>query len=248
MSPWQGRSAAGTILAAALGLVAGVAGSEPARSLVGASGTPAVGELVLQQWHDPRRDEPGHPSWRSPRADAADVRREHHVTRLVEEWADLRPGMNVAELGAGGGFFTVRFARAVQPSGLVWAGDEDPRLVRALAWERNAQGIYNIVPYRAAAGALALPPSTFDLVTSLDAPGFDACAGDRLHAYVRGVAEALRPGGRWLLTVAETGGRCGPPSPDAVEALARGRFELVRRQRLAVHGAWRGSAMLFHRR
>jgi predicted methyltransferase len=35
----------------------------------------------------------------------------------------LQPGNQVADLGAGGGYFTVRLARAVAPSGVVYAVD-----------------------------------------------------------------------------------------------------------------------------
>jgi tRNA A58 N-methylase Trm61 len=44
----------------------------------------------------------------------------------------IRPGSHVADVGAGSGFFTVRLARAVGPSGRVFAVDVNPETVRDL--------------------------------------------------------------------------------------------------------------------
>jgi len=45
----------------------------------------------------------------------------------------LKPGMKVAEIGAGTGYFVVRLARAVGPSGRAYAVDIEPGMVRHLA-------------------------------------------------------------------------------------------------------------------
>ena len=44
----------------------------------------------------------------------------------------VRPGSRVADVGAGSGFFTVRLARAVGPTGRVFAVDVNPEVVRDL--------------------------------------------------------------------------------------------------------------------
>ena len=48
--------------------------------------------------------------------------------RVIEALA-LEPGARVADLGAGGGYFTFRLADATGPDGLVYAVDVDPGML-----------------------------------------------------------------------------------------------------------------------
>ncbi|MEH3107976.1 MAG: methyltransferase domain-containing protein [Sphingomonas fennica] len=62
--------------------------------------------------------------------------------RTVIRWAGVRPGMSVADVGAGEGYYTVRLARAVAPGGRVVAQDIVPdyraRLAARIAREKVA--------------------------------------------------------------------------------------------------------------
>lgn len=49
------------------------------------------------------------------------------IERLV-----LKPGMVVADIGAGTGFFALPFAGAVDPAGVVWAVDVQPAMLKML--------------------------------------------------------------------------------------------------------------------
>src|SRR5260221_6963528 len=60
-------------------------------------------------------DDPERDSWQEP----------EEVVRAL----GLKPGATVADLGAGTGYFTVRFARPVGPKGRVLAVDIDPKLL-----------------------------------------------------------------------------------------------------------------------
>src|SRR5215218_8079306 len=60
--------------------------------------------------------------------------------RVVAELG-LGPGDRVADLGAGGGYFTFRLARAVGPSGVVYAVDTDRDMPAALAARAVKQGL-----------------------------------------------------------------------------------------------------------
>ena len=62
----------------------------------------------------------------------------------------LAPGARVADLGAGGGYFTFRLARAVGPTGLVYAVDVDPGMVDFLAEQAAEQALANVRPVLAA--------------------------------------------------------------------------------------------------
>jgi ubiquinone/menaquinone biosynthesis C-methylase UbiE len=85
--------------------------------------------------------------------------------RVVSELA-LSPGDRVADLGAGGGYFTFRLADAVGPSGKVYAVDVDPdmtELVSEMAEERRADQVEVIL---AKPHDPMLPEGRVDLVFS----------------------------------------------------------------------------------
>ena len=56
----------------------------------------------------------------------------------------LRSGAVVADVGAGGGFLTVRLARAVEPGGRVIAVDTDKRVVQRLQTRVQQEGLTNV--------------------------------------------------------------------------------------------------------
>lgn len=58
-----------------------------------------------------------------------------HPERVIESLS-ITPGQRVADLGAGGGYFTFRLASAVGPAGVVYALDVDPGMTAFL--ERSA--------------------------------------------------------------------------------------------------------------
>lgn len=60
--------------------------------------------------------------------------------RDVVERLGLKPGSVVADIGAGTGFFTLPFARAVEPEGIVWAVDVQPEMLRLLRQKLQSEG------------------------------------------------------------------------------------------------------------
>ena len=76
--------------------------------------------------------------------------------RVVADLA-LAPGARVADLGAGGGYFTFRLARAVGPTGLVYAVDVDTSMVDFLAEQATEQDLANVHPVLAASDDPRLP-------------------------------------------------------------------------------------------
>lgn len=63
---------------------------------------------------------------------------EPDTTRLVEEI--VRPGMHVLDVGANVGYYTLLLARAVGPSGRVWAFEPTSTFARDLTWHVEHNG------------------------------------------------------------------------------------------------------------
>ena len=81
--------------------------------------------------------------------------------------ARLTEGMRVADLGAGAGFFARAAARAVGPTGEVWAVDACPGLWPRLKSLALAEGLRNVEVVGGISDALRgthLPDASFDLV------------------------------------------------------------------------------------
>ena len=112
------------------------------------------------------------------------------VDRVVEALA-LRPGMRVADLGAGSGVFTVPLAKAVGPDGRVYPIDIDTGLLAIVADKAKAEGLANVETVVAGQTDPRLP-ELVDLIFLCDTlhhlPDQDS--------YVRQFAKLLRPGGR----------------------------------------------------
>jgi cyclopropane fatty-acyl-phospholipid synthase-like methyltransferase len=102
----------------------------------------------------------------------------------------LRPGDRVCDVGAGPGYFTLRLARAVGPTGQVFAVEAEPRMVEVLRARLAEHGIENVHTTLATDGA-ALPPEPVDRILIVNA--YHHFAGG--EAYLRALAGALRPGG-----------------------------------------------------
>lgn len=103
----------------------------------------------------------------------------------------LAPGAVACDLGAGPGYFAIRMARAVGPSGRVHAIDVEPRMLEILARRVGEAGVTNVVPHLATGGE-ASPPEPCDLVLVVNAfHHFPDGAGT-----LRRLAAMLRPGGR----------------------------------------------------
>ena len=124
-------------------------------------------------------------------ADGPGRDRWQHPDQVVGSLA-VRRGARVADIGAGGGYFTFRFARAVGPSGKVYAVDVDETALRDIeAWARSER-MRNVVAVRGGAGDPLLPAAGVDLVFLCDTYHHLA---DPV-SYFRNVRRYLKPGGR----------------------------------------------------
>lgn len=82
---------------------------------------------------------------------------------LVERLG-LRRGLVVADIGAGTGFFTLPFARAVEPAGIVWAVDLQPEMLHLLRQKLQSEGATRDVrPVEGDAACTHLPDAACDV-------------------------------------------------------------------------------------
>src|SRR5262250_1992668 len=77
---------------------------------------------------------------------------------------NLKPGDRVADLGAGGGYFTFRLADAVGPTGRVFAVDVDDDMLAYLRDRVAAESRVNVQVVRAEPDDPQLPDGRIDLV------------------------------------------------------------------------------------
>jgi ubiquinone/menaquinone biosynthesis C-methylase UbiE len=121
------------------------------------------------------------------------------IEREKEERGDLmlaelrlQPGMNVADIGAGTGYYTRRIAPRVGPQGKVYAVDVQPPMVRLLETASRQPGLSNIVPILGSEDDTRLPARSIDLALMVDVYH----ELEFPHEVLASVVLALRPGGR----------------------------------------------------
>lgn len=83
--------------------------------------------------------------------------------KQVIDLLGIKPGMTVADLGAGNGYFSFEFAQAVGSQGKVYAVEIDPERAAALRVEIARRKISNIIVVDGTASDPLLPDAAIDL-------------------------------------------------------------------------------------
>jgi ubiquinone/menaquinone biosynthesis C-methylase UbiE len=107
----------------------------------------------------------------------------------------LKPGMAVADVGAGTGLFTRMFSRAVGPSGKVYAVDISEEFVEHVEKTARQQNVKNIVGVVCTPDSVALRPASIDLAFICDTYHHF----EYPHKTMRSIHKALRPKGQVVL-------------------------------------------------
>lgn len=155
-----------------------------------------------QKWakvfDDPKRD-----AWQKP----------HEVIQALA----LKPDAVIADIGAGTGYFTVRFAHMV-PNGRVYGVDTESDMVKHLAERAQRSGLKNVT---AVAGAPDNPrlPEKADVIVLVDVYHH---VEDR-ERYFRKLQDVLKAGGRVAIIDFHLDSPVGPPKharmpPEQVKA------------------------------
>jgi ubiquinone/menaquinone biosynthesis C-methylase UbiE len=119
----------------------------------------------------------------------------------------IADGATVADIGAGGGWFTVRLARRVGPRGVVYAQDVQVPMLEAIQRRVDREGLKNVRTVKGEVGDPHLAPGSVDVVLIVDS----------YHEFtdpvelLRHLASALKPGGRiGVVNFTKRGGGPGP--------------------------------------
>lgn len=83
--------------------------------------------------------------------------------QIIEAIA-LKPGQSIADIGAGGGYFSLRFAEIVKEEGRVYAVDAKPEFLEYVKNSAKERGLNNIMPILVKEDRLNLPKKSLDFI------------------------------------------------------------------------------------
>lgn len=109
--------------------------------------------------------------------------------------AKIPPGARVADIGAGTGLYSLMFANAVGPAGVVYAVDIEPRFLKLIGQRAADLDVGNVVAVLGRDEDVTLPPSSVDVVFIADTYHYFS---DRA-AIMATIQDALAEGGRLII-------------------------------------------------
>ena len=107
----------------------------------------------------------------------------------------LKPGMTVADIGAGTGYMALRMAKRVEPSGRVYANDLQPEMLRLLRENAGRALITNVETVLGTESDPKLPKGQIDLVLLVDVYH----EFSQPQKMLQNIRESLKPDGRLVL-------------------------------------------------
>lgn len=133
----------------------------------------------------------------------------------VMDALQIGEGSVVADLGAGGGWFTVRLARQVGPNGKVYAEDVQSQMIGAIQRRVNREGLRNVETVLGNQVDAKLPPASLDAVLVVDAYG----ELQQPVTLLKNLARSLKPTGLiGIVNYKKDGGGPGPDMEYRVDA------------------------------
>jgi ubiquinone/menaquinone biosynthesis C-methylase UbiE len=135
------------------------------------------------------------------------------IDRLIQV-LDLKPGVTVADVGAGSGELSISVAKRVAPNGTVYSTEIDPKKLDKIRQAVQKAGLHNVVVIAGANDDTRLPPNCCDAI-------FLRRVYHHLTEPVdmdRSLYLAMRPGGRLAIIDFEPSQRPGEPPPPGVPA------------------------------
>ena len=123
-----------------------------------------------------------------------------HTDRMISE-IGLKPGMSVADIGCGGGYFTWRFAKMVGDTGMVYATEINADALKYLETFKAEAGADNILPKVTRMNEAGLPKNSVDVIymCSMYHAVYITDIEFVKDSFIGTVKKALRPGGRLVI-------------------------------------------------
>ena len=121
-------------------------------------------------------------------------REKEERTDLLIKGLNLKPTDNVADIGAGSGYFSFRMAKLV-PQGKVYAVDISPQMIGIVRSKMAQEKVSNVEPVQSTITQTKLPPNIVDTALIVDA----------YHEFshplemATSILNALKPGGKLIL-------------------------------------------------
>lgn len=108
---------------------------------------------------------------------------------------ELKPGMVVADIGAGSGYYSSRIAKRVGPTGRVYATDIQPGMIELLERRIKSEGLTNVTTVLGGMDDPKLPPKSIDLAIMVDVYH----ELQQPQVFLQRLKDAFKPGGRLVL-------------------------------------------------
>ena len=134
----------------------------------------------------------------------------------------LKPGMTVAEVGAGTGYVALRMAKRVGPTGKGYANDLQPEMLDLLRSNAAKAGVTNVETVLGFATDPKLPPGQIDLIILVDVYH----EFSQPQKMLQGIRAALKPDGRLVLLEYRKEDPAVPILPDHKMSVAQAKTEV----------------------
>jgi SAM-dependent methyltransferase len=134
---------------------------------------------------------------------------------LIMDVLGIADGSVVADLGAGGAWFTLHIARRVGPNGVVYAEDIQPAMLQVIGQRMQVESLLNVRPVLGTPSDPRLPKG-LDAALIVDSyhEMDDTANPTQVVTLLRNIARSLKPQGRLGIVDFKPGGGGPGPAPE----------------------------------
>jgi predicted methyltransferase len=159
---------------------------------------------------------------------------------LIMDALGIADGSVVADLGAGGAWFTLHIARRVGPNGVVYAEDIQPAMLQVIGQRMQVENLLNVRPVLGTPSDPRLPKG-LDAALIVDSyhEMDDSANPTQVVTLLRNIARSLKPQGRLGIVDFKPGGGGPGPAPDqrvdpesVIKAAKAAGLELISREEI----------------